>query len=340
MRCILVLAGLCLCAMANAATRTLELTNGDRLTGLVLERTADEIVLRHALLGDVRVPASQVVNESEEPQTSEEQGLTAPSQVEGTELAERQKREQGAEADSPAAADVTTPAEPPTPPGLFGSGLLIGWQHRAAAGVAGSAGNSDVLHFNAGLSSKFKSESTRRVFNSGAFVSQTDGEASKNQAFTEYTNDWLAPGSPWFYFAQGRYDYDQFEDWRHRVGAQVGPGYEFFKEPSFDLRGRVGAGFTRTFGDEDEFTPELTLGLEGEWRVASNQKLFGSVSFIPNLAEQGEYRTLSSAGWIIDLTPGGKLHLELGVENEYDSDPEGDARNNDLDYYSRMGYEF
>ncbi|MGI9333145.1 MAG: DUF481 domain-containing protein [Gammaproteobacteria bacterium] len=345
MRYLLLFAAISLCAIADASQRTFELTNGDRLTGLVLERTDDEVVLRHALLGDIRLPVTQIANEIEQIEASDEQGLTAPTDVEGTDLAERQDDDSATSGDRATPEKPATPEDPvtrePEPPGLFGSGLLIGWQHRAAAGIAGSAGNSEVLHFTAGLSSKFEDQHTRRFFDSGAFISQTDGATSKKKAFVEFTNDWLQPDSPWFFFAYGRYDYDRFEDWRHRLAAQFGPGYEFFRdEESYELRARASGGLTRTFGVEDELTPELALGLEGEWHIASNQKLFGSMSFLPNLRDLNEFRALSSAGWLIDLTPSGKLHLEFGVQNEYDSDPGGDSRKNDFDYYSRLGYEF
>lgn len=339
MRCILFIFAFGLGVTASANQRTLELTNGDRLTGLVLERTDEEIVLRHPLLGDVRLPVSQIADESEQVEASKEQGLTVPTQVEGTNLAGRQDDDAATSADRAAPEEPATPD--PTPAGLFGSGLLVGWKHRAAAGISGSSGNSDVLHFNAGLSSKYEDELIRRVFNSGAFVSQTNGDTRKNKAFVEFTSDWLHPDdSPWFFFAHGRYDYDRFDDWRHRLAAQAGPGYEFLNDERFHLRGRASAGFTRTFGVEDELTPELALALEGEWHIVSNQKLFGKFKYQQNLSELKEFRVLSSAGWIIDLTPGGKLHLEFGVENEYDTDPGGNSRKNDLDYYSRLGYEF
>ena len=49
---------------------------------------------------------------------------------------------------------------------------------------------------------------------------------------------------------------------------------------------------------------------------------------------------MTAAEWVIDMSGIEGLALKLGIENEYDSQPRGDARRNDLNYYLALVYGF
>ena len=71
----------------------------------------------------------------------------------------------------------------------------------------------------------------------------------------------------------------------------------------------------------------------------------GSVSFLssvdmyPNLSQLGQYRVRARAGYEIVIAPEHGLVLRLGVQDRYDSDP-GDAKRNDLAYFTTLGFKF
>jgi putative salt-induced outer membrane protein YdiY len=266
----------------SAAAEKIELANGDVLDGEVLERTADELVLKHEILGRLEIPTSQL--------------------------------------------SIATVKE-----GMFGTGFLRGWDRRLELGANGSDGNSDTLNVLGGLHLGFENDYHRFRLTSAYRLNEDEGDRTANNAFAEAVNDWLHPDRRWFPFVETRWDYDEFEDWDHRIAAGAGLGWKFYDTERFQLLGRAGLGASRTFGGEDErWVPEALLGLEGAWTIAENHKLTFYNKLYPDLDETGEFRNLSGLAWIIALNE--ELSLKLGAENEYESfAPEGTEKN-DLRY--------
>jgi putative salt-induced outer membrane protein YdiY len=64
-----------------ASSETVELVNGDRLSGEIIERTEHRVVLQHEVLGRVEIPSEQIVPLT--PVTPEKTGLFGTSFMEG-----------------------------------------------------------------------------------------------------------------------------------------------------------------------------------------------------------------------------------------------------------------
>ena len=226
-------------------------------------------------------------------------------------------------------------------PGLFGTSFLRGWERTLQLGVNGQDGNSETLKVNGGLRLFHESDYDRWLIEGGYNLSRDEGETSSNNAFAQLVKDWLHPDRRWFPYAETRWDYDQFQAWDHRLSAGAGIGYSLFESERFELLGRLGAGASRTFGsDDDEITPELLLGLEGTWHVSERQRLSFYTKLYPDLGETGEYRNLSGAAWIVDVSRRDGLALKLGVDNRYESRALDDRKKNDLKYYGALLYDF
>ena len=74
----LLLVSLLLVAPLTAAADTIELVNGDKLTGDVIERTAESVLLEHPVLGRVEIPVAQI-----KPPEAPNQGLFGTSFLAG-----------------------------------------------------------------------------------------------------------------------------------------------------------------------------------------------------------------------------------------------------------------
>jgi putative salt-induced outer membrane protein YdiY len=296
-------------ALAGAAhADKLRLKNGDVVTGEIVEASATGVVLAHAVLGELSIAADQI-----------------DAQVQGD------------------AALPGPPAPPPPPrPGLFGSGLLAGWNKQVQLGLTGSSGNSDNMDVLAGVRGNYADETQRWQFDSGYFRASTDGAETKNQAFAMLLRDFLFTGKRYFAFASTRYDYDQFQEWDHRLSLAAGMGYAFIDREKFDLRGRAGIGGTKTFGSpgDDEWVPEAVLRLETEWLPAERQKVTAYTTFHPSLSDGGEFRNLTGVDWSLLISDGLGLSLNLGVQNEYESDVAPGIEKNDLLYRAALLYDF
>jgi putative salt-induced outer membrane protein YdiY len=303
----LLAAGVALAASVGHADKV-RLQNGDIVTGEIVETSAAGVVLVHPVLGKLTIAADQI-----------------EAQVDGD------------------AALPALPAPPPPPrPGLFGTGLLAGWNKQIQLGFNGASGNSDNRDLLAGVRGNYADERKRWQFDSGYFRSSTEGDETKNQAFALLLRDFLFTGTKYFAFASTRYDYDQFQNWDHRLNLAGGAGYSFIDRDKFDLRGRAGFGGTKTFGSpgDDEWVPEAVLGLETEWLPADRQKLTAYTTFYPSLSDGGEFRSLSGVDWSLLISDGLGLSLNLGIQNEYESDVPAGIEKNDLLYRAALLYDF
>lgn len=306
-RALLAVAGILSFAVAAQAD-TVRLKNGDVVTGEIVETSEAGLVLEHPVMGKLVIAADQV-----------------DAQVEGD------------------AALPAPPAPPPPPrPGLFGSSVLAGWNKQIQLGFTGSKGNSDTQDILAGVRGNYADDTKRWQFDSGYFRASTDGDKTKSQAFAMLLRDFLFTGKKYFAFASTRYDWDQFQEWDHRLNLAAGAGYAFVDGEKFDLRGRLGIAGTKTFGSpgNDDWVPEALIGLETEWLPAERQKITAYTTFYPSLSDGGEFRNLTGVDWSLLIVDGLGLSLNLGVRNEYESDVGPGIEKNDLLYRAALMYDF
>src|SRR5690606_31058046 len=109
-------------------------------------------------------------------------------------------------------------------------------------------GNSQSRSVHGALTAKTESPQHRRDVQMAYDSAEEDGNQSREQFFAQANRDWLEPDSPHFYFALGRFDWDDFQDWDYRINAAGGYGYEFVQRPDWALRGKAGLGASREFG--------------------------------------------------------------------------------------------
>jgi len=294
------------CGAANADKVRLE--NGDVVSGQILSTSDEAVVLEHPALGKLTIPIDQI-----DAKALGDEALPAPPK----------------------------PAPPPRP-GIAGTRLLAGWNKQIQLGFTGASGNSENQDLLTGVRGSFADDTKRWQFDSGYFRSTSDGDETKNQAFAMLLRDFLFAGKKYFAFASTRYDFDQFQQWDHRLNLSGGFGYSFVDGKSFDLRTRLGFGGTKTFGSpgDDEWVPEAVIGLESEWLPAERQKLTAFTTFYPSLSEGGEFRNLSGVDWSLLIADGLGLSLNLGVQNEYESDVPAGIEKNDLLYRAALLYDF
>ena len=109
----------------------------------------------------------------------------------------------------------------------------------------------------------------------------------------------------------------------------------------FDLKLKGGVGGNQTIGGEDDsFTPEGLAGLDFKYVISDRQEFTLSNTLYPDLGDFGQFRNITGAAWTLLIEEEPKLSLKLGIENEYESDPSGDSKHNDLKYYGALVYEF
>jgi len=326
--------------LSTAEPVILRLTNGDTLRGELVDRTDDTVTISHPFLGEMNIPAEQVTNAAELPADVD------PASPEAADLIVTPDNTV-----APAAAPVAPPAEEPAPeeeiedvrPGLLGTNLLEGWDRSFTLGLYGSEGNSQQLDITAQLDLFYEDDHDRWTFDAAWFYGTEDSEVTDNEILVNLRKDWLLPDSRWFVFAKGNYEYDDFEDYQHRIAVSVGPGYDFIKEDNLTLRGLAGVGGYREFGSDDENVhPEGLLGLEAMWKPFPGQTLKGSHFYYPELERFEELRSrhVTKVDYTIEIDRAYGLSFKIGAINEYESQTDDDSFHNDLDYFAAIVYDF
>ena len=316
-----------LCAPAKGEQVTL--STGETLVGKVIERTTLELILEHPVLGRLTIPAAHVAA------AHTGSGVPEGEQTEGGET------QTVAVAPSPQA--VETAPQPALKPADRGEPvpLFTDWDLRLETGLSGSDGNSETSSFRLGFNGKKKNEQERWLLESTYSFATSAGETTRDEFHAEVTRDWLMPGSVWFSFVQGRYDFNEFEAWDHRVSGFTGVGYELFKTERFEMVTRMAVGATKEFGGANDLRPEgLVSAAVLKWKPTARQTVAASATFFPHLDDFGEFRLVNKLEWEIRIDQSDGLSLKFGIDNEYESLTEDDSIHNDLRYYSALVIDF
>lgn len=315
----------------------IELVNGDRVSGHIVETNDEGTVIESPVFGKVLIPHGHIAH-VETRATAED--TEAAARVQGAEQAAVAAQAEGA--DTSTLATVMPPEEPEkVRPGLFGTGFLEGWNKTFALGVAGSDGNTEEFNINLGLTLDHEDETDRWLFDSQYFASTSDGSTTKNQGYARLVKDWLIPEEKYYFFAEGRFDWDEFQSWDQRLLATGGVGYQFIKNDDLDLRGRVGAGVSKEWGSmNDDWTPIGLWGVIVNWQIAENHKLGFETTGYPALDDSGQYSQISSLSWVLTIDAETGLDLKLGLEHQYQSVVDSGKKHNDLLYYAALLFNF
>lgn len=287
---------------------TVELVTGDLLHGTVTEQSDSAVVISHPLLGEVTLPIDQVQGVTV---TSEEGEAPPPPQPESSELTQ-----------------------------YLSDKLLPGWDKHLEAGFSGTDGNTQTSNIRVGFGALRENDHERTKLGLSHFRAEDDGTRTRNEAAASLVHDWLMPGSPWFKFATGKLEYDEFKDWETRVSAFLGVGKQIYDGPKNNLIGRVGLGGSYEFDSINELVPEALLGLEWVHTISDSQTLSAHVTLYPDLDEFGESRTVAGAAWTIEIDEADGISLKFGIDNEYESRTEGASKHDDVKYYSALVFDF
>lgn len=216
------------------------------------------------------------------------------------------------------------------------------WTFKVTAGGSASFGNSDTQDaFVTGEAVRDAGDDQRTTVGAGYFYGAADGDRTDNRFILGVRHEWLMSDSPWSYFAQAKYEYDEFQSWEHRVSGAVGVGYTFIDREDLTVIGRLGLGGSQEFNSpDDDFKPEALIGAELRYDLSDATELVASTEIFPDLGEAGEFRSLSRAGIKTLLDEELNMSFTLGLEHEYQSEAAPPADKNDFRILAGLQFEF
>jgi putative salt-induced outer membrane protein YdiY len=313
--CILASVAIALLAGRPAAAEEIELVDGDRLTGTILERSDERIVLKHDVLGRIELCVEQVASINE---------IAPPVGVSHADVALAQVDEAPSE---------TAAGEEPK--------KEKEWKSKFTLGLGAAFGNTDAQSFNVGAESVRETERMKTALDARYYFGSSDGDRNENRFTAGVLNDWLFVDSPWLFFAKGRYDYDEFQSWEHRLGGHGGVGYKLIEKDDFTLTLRAGAGLLKEFNSNNEdLRPEGLIGGDLTWQISEAQDFVAGSLFYPDLDDTGEFRAVSYAGWSARIADDSNMSVNVRLEHEYQSLVDAGRDHNDLRVTAGLQFDF
>ena len=325
----------------------IELVSGDQLKGKVVEMTDQHVVLEHPVLGRMKIDADKIKSvtlygplavEPEAVAVPEAEAPTVPAKALAVPA---EAPAMSAEAPQVEVTPVTADLKPMMPDSATWLTQIHEWGAQLELGVNGSQGNSETADLRVAVKAGNETEARRWVFDTAYFYSASDGDATRSDFTLGFVHDWLFKDSPWFVFASGRVDFDDFQDWDYRGNATAGVGYELIDTDTLTVRLRGGVGAVKEFGSDDEdLRPEGSAGGELKWLITPSQTFAAAVTAYPSFDEFGEVRVRASADWTLKVDQADGVSLKVGVVDEYDSLADGGTDKNDLKYYGALVIDF
>lgn len=286
-----------------AAADEVFLTNGDRLTGVVVQEDDQQVTVEHPVLGRVTVSQSFVARVVREPADA---------------AATPQPRQQPV---VEAAAEIE-PEQEPSP-----------WKREAELGYAMTKGNTNTEQLTGKVKGERKRELDLLTLQADSLYSSTKKkmDAQKYGGAARYERD-LAEDSLWYQSYAVDLLHDRFANIQWRGTPSAGVGYRWADTEDWKLKTELGAGWEHTeYRDNTDTRDEATLIP----RLVAQKRLFEKATLSQELtswhplgSRSGEYRLKSETALTNPLSE--KLSLRFSVIDEYNSDPTGASEKNDL----------
>jgi hypothetical protein len=293
------------------------LKSGDRLTGVVAERSEAMVILDHPTLGRLEIPVEEILR------------LTIAQEIV---IGEAPPPPPDEAAPEPPAEEVTEAVVAPDPDD---------WKFHLDLGGTGSFGNTDTQAFRISITGLRENAEERTALDVAYFYGATNGDRTTNKVTAGVLQDWFVSDSRWSYFASVRYDFDEFQSWEHRLGAHGGFGYHVVDREDFDWMARAGAGVNKEWkSEEDDLRPEALLSTDINWQIDEHQAFVFATTLYPDLGDLGEYRWITDAKWTMLLANHDNLSLSAGLRNEYQSDVDPGIKHNDLYIFAGLTLDF
>jgi putative salt-induced outer membrane protein YdiY len=215
---------------------------------------------------------------------------------------------------------------------IWSSDWTTGWSASYELGLNGASGNASNFNLSTALNLTRKIDSRIATLNLNYAQASNEGVLIRDFALLRGRNEYLFADSPWSIFTEGTVEYDRFQAFDFRLTLATGVGYRFIDNETTTLKTRTGLGASREFGGpNDEWKPELVLGLDFKHQLTDRQSLYLTNDLYPNWTDFSDFRMITDAGWQLVIDQVTRTSLKLGVINRHDSTP-GGQKPNDLNY--------
>jgi len=283
---------------------TVPLTNGDAVTGTLIESTGTSVVIDNMLLGRLTIPRVGILVREPDPP----QDVVVETPWGGT-------------------ADLS---------GIGSSGNTSNLALHAEVNLRHET--EEILD-SILVTADHKTDRVAETVAPG-----TDRTVTDRRRYVRFRREWKALESYWRPFVETSTDHDFQKTYNELVTIAGGTGYMFLDENDETLIGRIGAAETkRTKAEtkaEGHWSIEALLGLDYRLDITDRQHLAAETTVFPSISDAGEYRVISKAEWRMDLSDNSPWYYKIGVNNSYDSAASKGTDKSDVGYHMGVGTVF
>jgi putative salt-induced outer membrane protein YdiY len=159
----------------------------------------------------------------------------------------------------------------------------------------------------------------------GGQWAHNQGKETINRWFANTNFDWpISEGSRWITFVTSKNEYNALQNLDYRGTVSIGSGYRFFNEPKKRLITRFGPAFTvEVFHDpvRQRQTPDIFGEIELRWPLRERLQFEEKFRVQPSMLDMELVRVFSTTGLVWDLDEKDRWKLRLGMQFNYNSQP-------------------
>ncbi len=320
------------------------LKNGDRLTGKIVKKDGDKIIIQTEFAGLVtilwsaveQVIADEVVNiELSDGQklkgkvaTKEEEKIEVETQDAGTIEIQKENIEVVRSEDEQAKFEAERDR-------LLNPGITDLWRGSADVGFSLTSGNSDTKALTLGAKAARETTGDKISVYANAF------RASNSTSGTSVTTAdavWFGGrydvnlSDKTFVFGTADFEYDKPQQLDFRAVFGGGFGYRWIRNEKTALDIFGGATYNKEYFSDGtrRNSAEVLIGEELKYRLTSSSNLEQRFVVYPNLSDPGRFRSILDASIVTSLNNWLGWHVTIG--NRFNSDPVMGAEKNDFTF--------
>ena len=321
--------------IAPAMADEIVIANGDRLTGKIVRKESDTLVLATSYAGDVTVKWADIRRNSAD-------GPVAVYFEDGSKLS-------GTLRPTEDGMVIVTSEEVTSVPTPLAKLRFI----NPSAEVSGE-GAKVTGHINAGLSSSAGNSQTTKIYldTEGAIRSREDRYtlgargARTDDRDVQSESNWLGYAKydhfftkKWYGYGNGDFEYDRFKDIRLRSTLGLGSGYQFFESERTNLLLEGGLTYVHTdfiIGENDTY-PAARYALKYDQKLfTSNIQFFHAHEVLVGLDNANKVFVRSQTGLRIPLID--RLNATAQYNVDWDNTPTGGRGSTDRILLLTLGY--
>jgi len=257
------------CASSNVLGDQIKLKNGDVLTGKILKKETEVVLIKTSYAGVINVQWSEVQNiNSDEPvHIVLSDGSSLRGELIDTDPGLAQLKPEDSSQQQNIKLMKTRYINPS--PALTGEGYQ--WTGNINAGGSIAHGNTEAKGINLDGETIFRAMKNR--FTLGGAFHRTEDHGSTTQFNSRVNGKYDRFIKPqWYIYGNTGFENDRFRDLRLRSSAGVGSGYQVFETPNLNLSLEAGMEYVKEdfYKADDDSYPGV------RWALRYDQLLFGS----------------------------------------------------------------